>query len=284
MKKKTSIRFYNNKPIRSRFDEELNEWLVCAVDLVEATIITNNPRIYWYTVKRRNIELQKECKQIKMTARDDKVYNTDCLTNKGVELFLLIVPLKSRVNLKEWLNGNDNSLDNKSKLKAYELYENGLINIIEVGTIKGLIQIHSYIFGGLYDFAGKIRSKNISKGGFAFADYRFLENTLENIEKMAEDSFDKIIDKYIEMNIAHPFMEGNGRATRIWLDLILKKNLSLCVDWSKIEKEDYLNAMKESVYSSEKISNLIKKALTNDINNRELFMIGIDYSYYYEEV
>jgi cell filamentation protein len=162
-----------------------------------------------------------------MTARDDKVYNTDCLTNKGVELFLLIVPLKSRVNLKEWLNGDDNSLDNKSKLKAYELYENGLINIIEVGTIKGLIQNHSYIFGGLYDFAGKIRNKDISKGGFAFADYRFLENTLENIEKMAEDSFDKIIDKYIEMNIAHPFMEGNGRSTRIWLDLILKKNLSL---------------------------------------------------------
>ena len=155
---------------------------------------------------------------------------------------------------------------------------------LEVGTVKGLQQIHGYIFGGLYDYAGQIRTKNISKGGFMFASAAFLPDTLQQIEAMPETTQTEIFKKYIEMNIAHPFMEGNGRSTRIWLDLILKKNLKKCVDWSRIDKKDYLSAMRESVSDSSTICSLIKKALTDDIHNREIIMKGIDYSYYYEEV
>ena len=176
----------------------------------------------------------------------------------------------------------ETSLDEKSKQKAYELFESGFINNIEVGTAKGLQQIHSYIFGGLYDFAGQIRTLNIAKGGFAFAPALYLDGALAHIEKMPENTLEDIVKKYVEMNVAHPFMEGNGRSTRIWLDLILKKNLKKCVDWSRIDKREYLYAMRESVDDPRMIYLLIKNALTDDINNREIIMKGIDYSYYYE--
>lgn len=144
-------------------------------------------------------------------------------------------------------------------------------------------QIHAYLFGGLYDFAGIIRNINISKGGFTFAPAMYLQNTLKTVETMPGNTFDEIIDKYVEMNVAHPFREGNGRSTRIWLDLILKKNLKKCVDWSMIDKNDYLKAMTASTINSSNIKALIKNALTDRINDREMFMKGIDYSYYYEE-
>ena len=156
-------------------------------------------------------------------------------------------------------------------------------NTIEVGTVKGLQQTHGYLFGGLYNFAGQIRTLNIAKGGFRFAPVQFLENTLKTIEQMPEKSFDEITDKYVEMNVAHPFMEGNGRSTRIWLDLILKKNLKQCVDWSKIAKNDYLTAMRESTMNGARIKGLLENALTDKINDREVFMKGVDYSYYYEQ-
>ena len=183
----------------------------------------------------------------------------------------------------EWFTYSDETIDGKSKLKAYALFESSFIDHLEVGTIKGLQQIHAYLFGGLYDFAGQIRQKNISKGGFQFAMAQYLDNTLKTIEKMPENSFDEIVDKYIEMNIAHPFMEGNGRSTRIWLDLILKKRLKKCVDWSKIQKNDYLGAMIQSASNDNTIRSLLKNALTDEIESREMFMKGVDYSYYYEE-
>jgi cell filamentation protein len=158
-----------------------------------------------------------------------------------------------------------------------------LLDTIEVGTIKGLQQIHAYLFGGLYDFAGQIRTLNIAKSGFQFAMARFLPKTLKSIEHMPEDTFDEIADKYVEMNVAHPFMEGNGRSIRVWLDLILKKNLKLCVDWSLVDKKDYLAAMEKSVASSTQIKALIQAALTDKITDREVFMKGVDYSYYYEQ-
>lgn len=149
--------------------------------------------------------------------------------------------------------------------------------------MKGLQQIHGYLFGGLYAFAGQIRTLNIAKGGFQFATVRFLPETLRKIEAMPENSFTEIADKYIEMNVAHPFMEGNGRSTRIWLDMILKANLRRCVDWSQINKTAYLDAMKASVADSSQIKGLLLSALTDQIDDREMFMKGIDYSYYYEQ-
>ena len=154
---------------------------------------------------------------------------------------------------------------------------------MEPGSVKCLQQIHAYIFGGLYDFAGQIRNKNISKDGFTFANALHFPIILQNIENMPETTFDEITDKYVEMNVAHPFMEGNGRSTRIWLDLMLRRSLKKCVDWSKIDKRDYLDAMRRSVTDVSPIKALLKSALTDKIDDRETFMKGIDYSYYYEQ-
>ncbi|WP_288186207.1 protein adenylyltransferase Fic [uncultured Sporomusa sp.] len=184
----------------------------------------------------------------------------------------------------KWFTYSDETIDGKSKSKAYALFDSSLLATIEVGTVKGLQQIHGYLFGGLYDFAGQIRTLNIAKSGFQFAMARYLPETLKRIEEMPESTFDAIADKYVEMNVAHPFMEGNGRSMRIWLDLILKKNQKLCVDWSKINKKDYLAAMEKSVTDAAPIKALLQSALTDRINDREMFMKGIDYSYYYEQV
>ena len=175
------------------------------------------------------------------------------------------------------------NIDEISKERARKLFDSADLSSFEVGTTRGLQQIHEYLFGGLYDFAGKIRSKNISKGGFTFASAIYLVSGLADIEKLPESTFEEIVKKYVEMNIAHPFMEGNGRSTRIWLDLILKKRLGKCVDWSKIGKEDYMNAMMLSPTKSDVLKVLLRNALTTKINDREMFLKGIDYSYYYEE-
>ena len=177
----------------------------------------------------------------------------------------------------------DNTIDGQSRLIAYTFKESNLIADKDVGTTKALQQIHAYIFGGLYDFAGKIRTKTISKGNTLFCLAEYLHQNLKTIEQMPESTFDEIVDKYVEMNVAHPFMEGNGRSTRIWLDLIFKKRLKMCVDWSKIDKKDYLDAMIESHMDSTKIRALLKQAMTDKIDDREIFMKGIDYSYYYEQ-
>ena len=169
-----------------------------------------------------------------------------------------------------------------SKKKAIELFENPILDQHEVGSYKMLSAIHAYLFEDIYDFAGKIRTVNMAKGHFRFASVMYLEEALKNIEKMPQSTFDEIIEKYIEMNIAHPFREGNGRSARIWLDLLLKKELQQVIDWSKIDREDYLLAMERSPIKDIEIKHLLKQALTNDIHNRVLYMKGIDYSYYYE--
>ena len=280
---KTSIRFFNKVPVRSVWDEETSRWWLCAVDIIEALSLSNSPRIYWATIKRRNPELIAICKQLKLTAKDGKKYLTDVIDFSGLNLLIAVLPSKKYDVFLNWVKTKGTSIDEQSKNKAYEMFESEIISDIEVGTTNGLKQIHAYLFGGLYDFAGQIRNLNISKGGFAFASVAYLDQTLSNIEKMPENTVEEIVRKYVEMNVAHPFMEGNGRTTRIWLDLILKKNLSKCVDWSKIDKAEYLTAMKLSVVDYTNILTLIKNALTDKIFDREIFMKGIDYSYYYEE-
>lgn len=170
-----------------------------------------------------------------------------------------------------------------SKERAIKLFGSPEIESFEDGTTRGLQQIHVYLFGGLYDFAGEIRTKDLSKGGFRFASHLYLAESLAKVEKMSEHTFEEIAAKYVEMNIAHPFMEGNGRSMRIWLDLILKKNLKQCVDWQNIDKMDYLNSMQRSPVNDLEISELLRGALTDKIDDREVYMKGIEQSYYYEE-
>lgn len=169
-----------------------------------------------------------------------------------------------------------------SKKKALELFENGILDTLEAGTFSSLKAIHKYLFDEIYDFAGKVRTVNLAKGNFHFAPLMYLEAALENIDKMPQSTFDEIVEKYVEMNIAHPFREGNGRSTRIWLDLIFKKELGKVVDWSKIDKDDYFLAMERSPIKDIEIKHILKNALTDDINSREVYMKGIDHSYYYE--
>lgn len=174
------------------------------------------------------------------------------------------------------------NIDKKSLEKAYSLYETGFIEKIEIGTTKGLQQIHSYLFDGLYEFAGQIRTQNISKGGFRFATALYLKEALDKVEKMPESTFEEIIEKYIEMNIVHPFLEGNGRTMRIWLDLILKKRIGKLVNWQFVEKTLYLQAMERSPINDLELRTLLEKNLTEEVDNREIIFKGIEQSYYYE--
>lgn len=169
-----------------------------------------------------------------------------------------------------------------SKKNAVELFENGYLDNYEAGSFQMLAAIHKYLFDEIYDFAGKVRTVNIAKGNFRFAPVIYLQAALENIEKMPQSTFVEIVEKYVEMNIAHPFREGNGRSTRIWLDLILKKELSMVVDWSVVDKEDYLLAMERSPIKDIEIKHILKQALTDKVDDREVYMKGIDHSYYYE--
>ena len=287
---KISIRFFNDREVRAVWDEENSKWWFNVVDIIgvlnEQDDYTKN-RNYWKYLKNKlrkeNDQLVSATNQLKLTASDGKRYLTDTLDSDGVIALAKNFPNSRSNEFLDWFLYSDNTIDGQSKKKAYTLFESGLLDSLEVGSMKCLQQIHAYLFGGLYDFAGKIRTKNISKGGFTFAPCQYFNITLRTIENMPETTFDEIMDKYIEMNVAHPFMEGNGRSTRIWLDLMLKRSLKKCVDWSRINKNDYLNAMSISPVDGTEIKRLVENALTNKINDREIFMKGIDYSYYYEE-
>jgi cell filamentation protein len=287
---KISIRFFDNREVRAVWDEENAKWCFSVLDIVGVLTDQNDyskNRNYWKylkaKLKKENSQVVSATTQLKFLAPDDKRRLSDALDYQGIIALGKEFPSKKANRFIEWFTYSEESIDGKSKTKAYALFESSFINNIEVGTTKGLQQIHAYLFGGLYDFAGQIRQKNISKGGFQFAASRFLGQTLKQIEAMPEATFDEIVEKYVEMNIAHPFMEGNGRSMRVWLDLILKKGIKKCVDWSEIKKADYMNAMMLSPTNSKVLKNLINNALTNKINDREMFMKGIDYSYYYEE-
>jgi cell filamentation protein len=288
---KISIRFFNDTPVRAVWVDDKNTWYFSVLDIISA--IRKEPsyeksRNYWKylkaKLKKENSQLVSATTQLKITASDGKKYKSDAIDSDGVMTLLAEFPSKISSEFIAWITRSEESVDGKSKQKAYSLFDSSLLDSIEVGTVKGLQQIHSYLFGGLYNFAGQIRTINIAKGGFAFAPAMYLIDNLKIIEKMTENTFEEIVIKYVEMNIAHPFMEGNGRSTRIWLDLIFKQNSGKCVDWSKIDKKDYLDAMRKSIVDSTLIKDLLANALTDKINDREVFMKGVDYSYYYEEI
>ncbi len=189
--------------------------------------------------------------------------------------------LQNKLNITDQIELNK-AEEKISKQKAKQLFESGGIDRMEIGTFKGLAQIHAYLFGDIYEFAGELRDVNLAKGNFRFAPRMYLPQSLEYISAMPQQSFEQIIEKYVEMNIAHPFREGNGRAMRIWLDLILKNEINRVIDWNAVDKADYLSAMERSVVKDVEIKYLLKAALTEKVNDRELFMKGIDISYYYE--
>ena len=288
--KKVSIRFYKDSKVRGVWDDEQNKWFFSVLDIIGAINEQEDyrkNRNYWKYLKaklrKEQNELVSDTTQLKLTASDGKKYKTDVIRQAGVEELVKAIPNRQAMTFLDWFKYSENTIDGQSRKKAYTLWESNLVADKDVGKVKALQQIHAYLFGGLYDFAGKIRTKTISKGNTLFCLAEYLHQNLKTIEQMPETTFDEIVEKYVEMNAAHPFMKGNGRSTRIWLDMIFKKRMKMCVDWSKIDKREYLDAMIASHTDSSRIHELLKQALTDEIDNREIFMKGIDYSYYYEQ-
>ena len=290
MSSKRSIRFYNDHKVRAVWSEEENKWYFSAIDIIRAIndeedyLKASN---YWRWLKKKliaaDIQLVSATHGFKFEAPDGKMRKADVLDFEAVERLAKHYPNTRAVPFLDWFTFSDNSIDGQSRKKAYTLFESGIMEDMQPGTIQSLQQIHAYLFGGLYDFAGQIRTKTIWKDGTLFCRAEYLRYNLGQIEQMPQATFDEIVDKYVEMNIAHPFMEGNGRSTRLWVDLIFKSSLKQCVDWSQIDKKAYLQAMRQSTTDSAMIRELLRSAMTDKINDREMFMKGIDYSYYYEQ-
>ena len=288
--RKISIRFYKDREVRAVWDNETAKWWFSVLDIVGAINEQDDytrTRNYWKYLKtklrKQGSELVSATNQLKLCAADGKRYLTDVLDYNGVLLLAENIPNQNAARFIHWFASDKDSIDGKSREKAYAMWESGLMDSVEIGTTRGLQQIHGYLFGGLYDFAGQIRNVTISKGDFTFCRAQYLHQALKDIDQMPDDTFDQIVAKYVEMNVAHPFMEGNGRSTRLWLDLLLKDRIAKCVDWSRIAKRDYLAAMVLSATDSNMLYGLLKDALTDKVDDRETFLKGIDYSYYYEQ-
>ena len=291
MSQKVSIRFYKDSKVRGVWKDEENKWYFSVLDIIGAINEQEDyqkNRNYWKylkaKLKKEQSELVSATTQLKLLAPDGKRRLADAVDHEGVIALAKAIPNNKATAFLDWFTFSDNSIDGLSRKKAYTFWESNIIDEDEVGTVKALQKIRAYIFGGLYDFAGQIRTKTIWKDGTLFCRAEYLKESLAQIEQMPQSTFDEIVDKYVEMNIAHPFMEGNGRSTRIWLDMIFKQSLHQCVDWSKIDKNAYLQAMRKSPVDDTEIRELLRNAMTDKIDDRELFMKGIDYSYYYEQV
>ena len=288
--RKISIRFYNDCEVRAVWDDENAKWWFSVLDVVGAINVQDDytrTRNYWKYLKtklrKQGSEVVSATNQLKLLAPDGKRRLTDVLDYDGVLLLAENIPNQNAARFVHWFVSDSESIDGKSREKAYAMWDSGLMDSIEIGTTRGLQQIHGYLFGGLYDFAGHIRNVTISKGGFTFCRAQYLHQSLKAIDQMPDNTFDEIVSKYVEMNVAHPFMEGSGHSTRLWLDLLLKNRIGQCVDWSRIAKRDYMNAMVMSVTDSRLLRKLLHDALTDKVDDRETFLKGIDYSYYYEQ-
>ena len=278
--RKISIRFYNDREVRAVWDDENDKWWFSVLDVVGAINEQDDytrTRNYWKYLKtklrKQESEVVSATNQLKLLAPDGKRRLTDVLDYNGVLMLARNIPNRNAARFVHWFASDKDSIDGKSREKAYAMRESGLMDSVEIGTTRGLQQIHGYLFGGLYDFAGQIRNVTISKGGFTFCRAQYLLQALKEIDRMPDNTFDEIVAKYVEMNVAHPFMEGNGRSTRLWLDLLLKDRIAKCVDWSQI-----LSATDPTM-----LRKLLQDALTDKVTDRETFTKGIDYSYYYEQ-
>ena len=287
---KKSIRFFNDKEVRAVWDETHSKWWFSAIDIVRAINNEDNylkASNYWRWLKKsltaRGIQPVSISHDFKFQAPDGKQRIADALDADSVQLLAEHYPNNRARSFLNWFTYNDNSIDGQSRKKAYSLFESGVLSGMKPGTVECLQQIHAFIFGGLYDFAGQIRTKTIMKDGTIFCRAEYLIQSLKQIEAMPDSDYDQIVRKYVEMNMAHPFMEGNGRSTRIWLDLLFKVRIKKCIDWSRIDKKTYLQAMRRSTVDATDIRALLRGALTDRIDDREIFMKGIDYSYYYEQ-
>ena len=290
MSQKVSIQFYKDSKVRGVWKDEQNKWFFSVLDIVGAINQQDDyqkNRNYWKylkaKLKKEQSELVSATTQLKLLAPDGKRRLADAIDHEGVIALAKAIPNNKATAFLDWFTYSDNSIDGQSRKKAYTFWQSNIIADDEIGTVKALQKIHAYIFGGLYDFAGQIRTRTIWKDGTVFCRAEYLRYNLSQIEAMPQSTYDEIVSKYVEMNVAHPFMEGNGRSTRIWLDMIFKHSLKQCVDWSKIDKKQYLQAMRLSMTDDRAIRELLRGALTDRINDRELFMKGIDYSYYYEQ-
>ena len=290
MTSKKSIRFFNDRKVRAVWSDDESKWYFSATDVVRAINDEEDytkAGNYWRWLKKKltgeGIQLVSATHEFKFEAPDGKRRKADVLDAGGVQMLAKHYPGNRAHAFLDWFTYSDNSIDGQSRKKAYTLFESGLLDSMEAGTVKCLQQIHAYLFGGLYTFAGQIRQKTIWKDGTLFCRAEYLMENLRQIEMMPQTTFDEIVSKYVEMNVAHPFMEGNGRSTRIWLDLIFKRSMQRCVDWSRIDKKEYLKAMRLSTVDASEIHRLLGTALTDRINDCEMFMKGIDYSYYYEQ-
>lgn len=287
---KISIRFFDDWKVRAVWDSEQAKWWFLVLDIVGALqgeADEEKNRHHWKylraQLRRENNQLGSLTTQLKFVHIDGKRRIANVMDYDGVIAFVRSFPSEEAERFIHWFTHVDGTLDPKSKVRAYDLYQSTRLAAFEVGTLNGLLQIHAYLFGGLYDFAGQVRTVNISKGGFQFAPVRHLPESLQHVEALPDNSFDEIVTKYVELNATHPFRDGNGRSMRIWLDLLLKKRLKKCVDWSRIAKDDYLAAMARSVVDPVPIKNILKAALTDKIDDREMFRKSVDYSYYYEQ-
>lgn len=281
MKAKTLIRYFDETPIRCRWEKNKNEWFYAVMDVIETLVKPAYPRKYWNTFKHRRPELLKKIKEMKLTSSDDKKYSTDVVGGEGVDYLLSYLSCSKKEEFSRWAKSLTNPLDEESRIKAYSLFDNGLLDEAEVGTFAGLQKIHAYLFDELYPYAGKLREENLPKGDKKLVDYKKLPETLKKIDEMPEGTLDEIIEKYIQMNEAHPFFDGNGVAMRIWLNQIFKKELNKIIDWSRIDKQDYLKAMQEKDVAE--LDNLFFFAFAYGTDSKEVFIRGIDYSYYFEE-
>lgn len=283
MKASCPVKILNGKTVRIVWSEPASTFLYSATDLVLAFANSKNPRIYWNAIKRRHPEIRKYCSQAKLLAADEKQYKSDVLTCDGINELVLILKHPNRRYLIDWIRGSNEPVNEQAKKRAYDLFGTNILKTDEIGTFIGLRKIHAYLFDGLYKNVGRVRTKNVVKNGVEYANYTFLKQILTHIDSMSSNTFDEIVEKYVEMNIAYPFLDGCEQSMRIWLDQMLKNKLEKCINWAKVKREDYLEAMKESPYNDSQIKKVLKRAISIKILDKNVYQTGLDSSFFYEK-